>query len=705
MDEKPSINLNEKVGSSEHGNNKEIKQQSVKDSLKTEDSSTNKTHYESLIENFDESKEKQNWIKIEQEESVQVVNKESCDNDKELSITSYLGENKGNRQCDPCLFDDVKENANSFCVVCVEYLCKACARDHRRSKATRKHKVLIDTEMPDDPKIFEMMKLLVSCPDHPQMEISFKCKTHEKFICTKCLVVSHRKCEDVTEILNQTTNDESSVSTDAITLLPDKLQSVYEMTVSVRSAKEENIKQLHFDTSCILTERSDYIKSLQEKLLKLDEISKSETETIMTKTLSKLEEDVDRCKKIELEEVNQKCLLDAVLNYGNTTEINIICEKVENDVKRFKDDTTNQVKPMVRLKFERNPSFESIESVGSVSVINGKNEKDDQDKPSKKGTVIELSSEEVGEETLNVKKHLHCKPLIQSSVSKRRCMYDIRSTFNKTSCSVSSILLLSDGIVVLTDYSNRSIKVLNSDYSLRTGIGVYGKPIDMCQFSEQNLAVIVDGVKCIKKYRILEGTMYTDGVFPCKLYPISIGSIPDNNDQAIILFSDEEMKTPKKSDYDQIEVQIRNMKHGQILRTFSSFENKSSLKMVLENPRRIRMNLKSQNTFLISENMKLHCIEPDPLNNNIVKEKWYYKSYKEKVISEITDIAVDKEGNIYVCGRDSKNIHQISGMRYMTNRVLITVTGTPLSLCIDDGNRRLIVGCEEDDFIYIIQLE
>ncbi|XP_060590130.1 uncharacterized protein LOC132745273 [Ruditapes philippinarum] len=333
-----------------------------------------------IVANKNDSEEKQDGnikVKIQSDDVSFEDNVNSCnDENNEMAWRESPEENKHNRRlCDPCLFDDVNEIANSFCVVCVEYLCKRCARDHRRSKATRNHKVMIDEDIPDDLNNFKLMKSLVSCTDHPEMDVSYKCKAHEKFICTRCLVVSHRKCEEVIEIANMKTREKASTMDDVYTLLPNTLQSIYETTVSVRNAKEENIKQLQNKKSFIQMEKSEYIKCLQEQLQKLNEKCKIEIDDIVTTTLHDLEKDINNCEEIEEKEITEKCLLDLALKYGNTTEINIICEKVEKSMKQFKDETIKQEsKPVVSLKFDRNKDFEEIASIGSVRIMKGQNE-------------------------------------------------------------------------------------------------------------------------------------------------------------------------------------------------------------------------------------------------------------------------------------------------------------------------------------------
>ena len=627
--------------------------------------------------------------------------------ENEINSKGKLKENKEIRQCDPCHFDNVKESANSFCVVCLEYLCRGCSRDHRKSKATRNHKVLSDKEMPDDPKMFKLMKSLVSCPDHPEMEVSIKCKTHEKLICTKCLVVSHRKCDEVIEISNQTAEDECSATPGALNTLIDRLKAVHEMTVSVRHAKEQNIEQIHTDNSRILMEISDYINSLQEHLLKLEDMSKSDTANILSKILSNLQNDVDRCKGIELEEIEKKGLLEFALKFGNMSEVSIICEKAEIDIKDYKDVTTKlKENPEVNLRFERNQGFEDMDSVGTVNIVNVTNEERVHDgKTYTKETIPELTSETFAQKPFNDREDLQRKSFMTCSVSNCRIMCNIQTTTSEPSCSVSSILTFSDdGRVVLADYFNKRIKVMNSAFSVQIVKKLEGKPICMCQYLKNHLVIITAGSKCLKKFEIAGDKMYHLGDQPCNLFPISIGSGEYWN-QVVVLFSDVERNVSKRSDYNQVVLQIRHMYNGRVLRTFNDFRNKSWLKIVLENPRQICKISKTQNEFLLSGNMKLHCFVTDQDNKKLLREKWYLKGYKGNMIPEITDIVTDKEGNIYVCGKGSKNIHQISGINYLNNRVLFTVTGIPLSLCIDDNNRQLIVGCENDNFIYIIKLE
>ncbi|XP_045205474.2 uncharacterized protein LOC123557827 [Mercenaria mercenaria] len=642
------------------------------------------------------------------EENIQ--NKATCEN--EVDVIEERNKKKGtieerynDGKCEPCLFDEIEEDAVAFCAVCIEYLCKGCARDHRRSKVTRSHKVLDENEMPKDPGVFKMMKTMTACTEHPEIEVSFKCEKHKQFICTSCLAVNHRKCEEVTEVSKV---QKSFIDGDTETSLSDMLQTINDVTVAARIAKEENIKKLHLDQACIAEERSGFIECLQEHLLNLDEKSKIETENILTEELKALEEEVDKCKEIENQEIKYKELLGVAMNYGSTVELNVISELVKKEAEKLKGETKKQeAKAAVRLTFESNQSFTDVATIGNVYVLRGEKKEGHQDENPRKQILLETSSDVIDETSSDARESAEKGPLMQSVVSRTRTMHDLHQSTNVAGlkCFLTSMVVLSDGRVVVTDHNNENIKILSLDFSVKMEYKVDGKPIDMCQTSRDNVAVIFDGKKIVNKYMVAEDAIHNDGGFPSKLYPISIVKSEENDNCVIILFSDEERSTQKRSDNDTIEIQIRSFHKGAILKQLTDFKTKSSHKLILENPGRIRVTPIIKDAFLVSENKKLHCFETDHSNANTIKEKWFYKSYRASNIDDITDIAVDREGNIYVCGKGSRNIHQISGSNFMNNRVLLSVPGSPQSLCVDDERRRLIVGCENDDFIYVIALE
>lgn len=622
--------------------------------------------------------------------------------DQERERLDKIVKGKRTQLCEPCLFDETEENAVAFCAVCIEYLCSDCVRGHKRSKMTRDHRVLNEHEMPKDSSIFKLMKSMMLCPDHSEVDVSYKCEQHEKFICTKCLAVNHRKCEEVQDISNGSVTANSK---NAAMTLEDELKSVLDKTFSVRIEKEDNIKKLHVDQMEVLEEQSAFIQKLQEHVLSLGKKTEKETESIFEAEIAKLEKDIEECKKLERSETEYKELFDVAIKYGSIVEQSVVSTLIQKKVNLLREETEKYIRiPSARIVFRQNQELEVLPRIGEVFVARGEEKRDVHLENQTKQSMYEFSSDAFETEGIDGAGVFNARvreqtnnPLMQSAMSKSRTMHDLQQNATESICSVTKVLSLQGGHFLVTDFNNRDIKVLNADFSVQSIHKVKGKPIDLCQTSDNQLAVIYDGMKIIERLQVLGDLITVCGQFTTKLFPISIDSSSEHRNEVVILFSDEEKSTPKTSDFDVIEVQIRLLHNGQVVKEFSSFKNESSSKLTLENTGRIRVIPKQLNTFLISECNKLHCFEPD----NGLKEKWFYKSYRDNIINDISDIAIDREGNFYVCGKGSKNIHQISGDNFMKNRVIATVPGNPLSVCVDDDRRLLIIGCENDNFIYV----
>ncbi|KAH3719088.1 E3 ubiquitin-protein ligase TRIM33-like isoform X4 [Dreissena polymorpha] len=103
-------------------------------------------------------------------------------------------------KCGTCLFDGVTVEPKHFCVNCQEYICPACAREHRRHKSLREHTILEGNEFPQDVTLFEEMEKLSYCPKHPNVEVDQHCPSHDVLFCSQCLQKDHGLCERVTNV-------------------------------------------------------------------------------------------------------------------------------------------------------------------------------------------------------------------------------------------------------------------------------------------------------------------------------------------------------------------------------------------------------------------------------------------------------------------------------------------------------------------------
>ena len=93
--------------------------------------------------------------------------------------------------CDPCEGNNETETAQNYCIDCNEFLCKGCAKVHRKSRMSHHHKMLDGDEMPKK-------KLILSgedkCSRHDGKSLEYFCNNHGGFYCASCVTLEHRSC-------------------------------------------------------------------------------------------------------------------------------------------------------------------------------------------------------------------------------------------------------------------------------------------------------------------------------------------------------------------------------------------------------------------------------------------------------------------------------------------------------------------------------
>lgn len=100
------------------------------------------------------------------------------------------------RLCEACLRDSDEEEASDFCFSCIEYLCKLCAKYHKKNLATRDHSIITVDEM-KSVQVIPNANVESRCPKHQHEQVQLYCHDHEQPCCALCGGTEHRKCEKV----------------------------------------------------------------------------------------------------------------------------------------------------------------------------------------------------------------------------------------------------------------------------------------------------------------------------------------------------------------------------------------------------------------------------------------------------------------------------------------------------------------------------
>ena len=115
----------------------------------------------------------------------------------------------GTTNCYPCFKEYSTIKAEGFCAECVDYLCGPCCHHHNNNKASQHHHILRGHELPKDASFFKKIKELKTCQDHPKHAVEFRCFDHSSWMCSSCVIRSHKLCENVKAICDFDDTDHS----------------------------------------------------------------------------------------------------------------------------------------------------------------------------------------------------------------------------------------------------------------------------------------------------------------------------------------------------------------------------------------------------------------------------------------------------------------------------------------------------------------
>ncbi|XP_052778559.1 E3 ubiquitin-protein ligase TRIM71-like [Mya arenaria] len=265
--------------------------------------------------------------------------------------------------CDPCRFDETEEKATGFCLDCVEYLCSACSRDHRKNKITRTHTILKDEDMPSDVSTFASMKTMTKCKVHPDRTVEYKCSTHDELICVSCFAKAHRQCQTIDELTVERTEKQLQSVAQQTKRLQKEIQEVGDARLRMKQMLKENLVNLERFCDKHAAGMKERIDTLNDKL----------KENICSKIggqVSSNEGDVDAVKSLQNELSEKIKLVNDTQKYGNANEQEAVFRRTENNLKEIESQVQSfQRKQSILYKVLPDPNLEKLSDLGQIHEL------------------------------------------------------------------------------------------------------------------------------------------------------------------------------------------------------------------------------------------------------------------------------------------------------------------------------------------------
>ncbi|XP_052806697.1 uncharacterized protein LOC128235949 isoform X1 [Mya arenaria] len=403
--------------------------------------------------------------------------------------------------CQPCEQDDEILPAEVYCTVCKEFLCSSCASVHRKLKMSRSHFLLDKSNMPtsigDHGVEYECTE---PCDIHPKESIKYFCSTHQTLICGHCAVQNHRSCHaDVISDISKAFKDGKEygdvMKTTArlfedINLFASDVEKNVDVVAKLCENEVDKLRRYREEVNKFVEEREQALLKLIEKMKNMDEELLGSLKPKYTNLKSKLEE-----INITLEAQGN----NMIQLFIETKRVKKLLEGLQNELADIKKENV-----IHHYEFRKDPATERLiaSDTGLGTLENIMTENTTTSAESDHGTTGLTVQRDGQMKTIVAAEHTVTqttdKPVLRLTPAMDIPM---KSPTDKMECSLSGMLQLAGSRLLMTDFYNNKVKVVDMQTnSLVSQISVPGQPWETCHLPGDRVAVTLSfkGIQFLK---------------------------------------------------------------------------------------------------------------------------------------------------------------------------------------------------------------
>ena len=364
--------------------------------------------------------------------------------------------------CGPYKDDGETKEAKYLCEFCKIYLCFDCRNDHKTFKATKNHSIVSAnlTQCTGSTATKSIFTILCDCNQKRDVEIY--CEKHAEVICPLCKTIKHRNCKTC-PIIDKVDEHTQKQLKD----LKDKAKLLKVEMFSCQQDGEASCKKLDiYKEECkkeIIAFRNDINKTLEK-------IEKGVIDNLDTRTKQQLLAIEKKNADMTASLLALNADLDVIDNANKSNKGEFMFEanvKVSKSISEYADlirDIKNDMREP-KLNFEQNKKLidilKSVEGLGRIE-------------PSGSGSVQQ--------------DHL----VILDMKVKSTKEVNIKVPDDAERSYIAGCTTLSNGHILLCDYFNMKMKLMDSDMSIKKSLSLSDMPYNVAAVGE-NEAIITFG--------------------------------------------------------------------------------------------------------------------------------------------------------------------------------------------------------------------
>ena len=364
--------------------------------------------------------------------------------------------------CEPCL-ENAKIDAVCFCPECNVFLCISCLDYHKRLPILQDHTILRGSRMPKS--LADKPVKYPNCILHVGNTNDHYCIEHQNMVCSECIKQGHLRCN------NMTISDIcKSLGSDDIKQLKTTVESIKRNVINTQSELDKNIGDLEKQKKAMIEKAEQERDKIISKANELFEETVSDITGLCKKTTSQIAEQIstltDEIHTVDeiIETLNKMITANFDENLFVRTQRIV---KNAQECKKQLDSMTSQAQITEFL-------FTSSMNV-STFLNDSKTLGDIQEELTEIGLnngiedIVFPHSSSPMRKTNSVS-----KPRDIAKISaKKLASFSVSTTDDKGTCAVHGMAVADNGIVLVSDRENKSLKLFSYDNKLLSSVPLH----------------------------------------------------------------------------------------------------------------------------------------------------------------------------------------------------------------------------------------
>ncbi|XP_069132444.1 tripartite motif-containing protein 2-like [Argopecten irradians] len=508
--------------------------------------------------------------------------------------------------CDPCKLKKIserveakvwwKESNRFLCGNCLKHLKGFIGSDLTLVDVTSGQRLLPKTT-----------SACTYCPKHNK-EMDLFCEDHQSVCCATCVAVAHRRCEEVTTLSEYGDKIRSS------TELQDMRSGLQQVAADMKSFTEyikNKTNHLGDEKDAVLQEMTDFRKRFEARLDRLQRDITNEVVTTYKEEKHKLDDMLHKCERMYNGIKRTQALSENEVIKNDDMQMVSVLQRGTMEVKSCKDIMQHTAKSLITVKMDLDldDEFRMAEEAlihGRINITKTKSK-------------IPL-------------KYLSIRPLSIAEVKKvgKLC---IKTASDQHRCHATGLLYLPDADIIVVDGGNNKVKIFKESGELVDELRLETNPWDLCLIDKTTLAVTMQSKQLIKIIRLKSSKLHMDPDSEIKTGKPCNGMTYNGGQYILTAALSQEVYSLEK--------------HGskvQILSKLTSY------------PYYVAYDQTSDDAVFSLYTSK----EDDTVVYRLSSDGTTTEMAKVGLLKNGNGVDVDEEGNVYVCGRASNNVVQIS---------------------------------------------